>query len=427
MMKQLLLIIGMLSTVQICVGQVAFNTYFENGAIRYDFELVGNSNTVDVIPMQTKILPQWGGQPKACIDELNFGNYNFELYDTKSNQLIFRKGFCTLFGEWQTTAEAKKMKRSFYQALYFPKPIGDVRLVIHDRDENNAWRVLYKDTLQVADYFSINETPRSYKVDTIFNNGGIADKIDIVILAEGYTKEEMTKFTDDAVRLSDSLFAAEPFKKYKEAFNVWAVEVPSLESGTDVPGSRIYKNTVFNSHFYTFDSPRYLTVTDMKSVYDALDAVPFDHIYVLVNTSRYGGGGFYNFLNVCSSDNVRSPFVFCHEFGHGFAGLGDEYYSSSTSYEEFFKKTKEPWEPNLTTLVDFNHKWKKMIKSGTPIPTPRDSLYKNKVGVFEGGGYEARGIYSPAMTCWMKEKKAGKFCPVCEEAIIRVILSQTGK
>lgn len=427
-MKTIVLVfLSWLSLPALCFGQENFSNFFTNEAVRYDFELVGNSENVELIPKQTKILPVWGGQPKACIDELNFGNYNFELYDTKTNQLIYRKGFCTLFGEWQTTAEAKKIRRSFYQALYFPKPIGDVNLVIHDRDEKNQWHVLYRDTLRAANYFAIKEQPVTYKVDTVVKNGNVANKIDIVILSEGYTETEMPKFVSDAIRLTDSLFAAQPFKEYKSRFNVWAVEVPSLESGTDVPGTRIYKNTAFNSHFYTFDSPRYLTVTDMKSVYDALDNIPFDHIYVLVNTSRYGGGGFYNFLNVCSADNVRSPFVFCHEFGHGFAGLGDEYYSSSTSYEEFFQKTKEPWEPNLTTMVHFDQKWKKQIQKGTPIPTPRDSVYKNIVGVFEGGGYEAKGIYSPAMTCWMKEKKAGKFCPVCEDAIIKVILSETGK
>ncbi|MFA9390407.1 MAG: M64 family metallopeptidase [Prolixibacteraceae bacterium] len=422
------IVLAFLSLLFICdsaFAQQNYSKYFADEAIRYDYELVGDKENVEVIPTQIKILPHWGGQAKACIDELNLGNFNFELIDLKTGEIIFRKGFCTLFWEWQTTAEATQNRRSFYQALHFPKPLIDVKLLMHQRDESNGWRTIFVDTIRVANYFMIHETPIEYAVDTILYNGQTADKIDIVILAEGYRVSEFGKFKADSKRLSDSLFNAEPFKSYQSRFNVWAVEVPSQDSGTDVPGNRIYKNTAFNSHFYTFDSPRYLTTTDMKSVYDAIDFLPFDHIYVLVNTERYGGGGFYNFMNVCSADNERSPFVFCHEFGHGFAGLGDEYYTSSTSYESFFKKTIEPWEANLTTLVEFDSKWKNQMEATTPIPTPRDSSYLQTIGVFEGGGYEAKGIYSPAMSCWMKERKAGKFCPICTSTIEKVILSQT--
>jgi hypothetical protein len=160
----------------------------------------------------------------------------------------------------------------------------------------------------------------------------------------------------------------------------------------------------------------------MKSVYDAIDGLAWDHIYILVNEERYGGGGFYNFLSVCSSDNVRSPFVFCHEFGHGFAGLADEYYTSSTSYNDFYNIEVEPWEPNITTMVQFNKKWFRQIKEDIPVPTPRETKYAGRVGVFEGGGYMAKGIYSPVMSCWMKEEAAGAFCPVCRKAIEKTIL-----
>jgi hypothetical protein len=235
----------------------------------------------------------------------------------------------------------------------------------------------------------------------------------------------MEKFIADTKRLSDYLLDNEPFKTYKDEFNFIAVEVPSTESGTDVPGENIYRNTAFNSHYYTFDSPRYLTTSDMKMVYDAIDGVAWDYIYVIVNTTRYGGGGFYNFLNVCSADDVRSPFVFCHEFGHGFAGLGDEYYAASTAYEEYTDKKTEPWEPNLTTLVDFDRKWKDLVDENTPIPTPREDQYKSTVGVYEGGGYESHGVYSPYISCWMKEMQAGEFCPVCKAAIEKMILFHT--
>lgn len=405
-------------------AQPEFNQYFEQGAIRYDYELVGDRNSVEVIPVQQKELPFWGGNPNNLVDNLDRGTYLFQLIDAASGNVIYQMGFCTLFWEWQTTPEANKTKRTFYQSLFFPKPKADAIIIISTRNKKNEWAEIYRDTYNVTNYFVSHEISDIYEIDTIRYSSESSSAIDLVILSEGYTQAELPKFVADSKRLTDSLFAAEPFRKYADKFNVLAVKVPSQESGTDVPGAHIYKNTAFNSNFYTFNSPRYLTCTDMRSIYDALDGVAWDQIYLLVNTDRYGGGGFYNFLNVCTSDNERSPFVFIHEFGHGFGGLGDEYYTPEDTYEEFMDKKIEAWEPNLTTMVDFDKKWGHLIDEGTPIPTPRDSTFLNTVGVFEGGGYEAKGVYSPVMSCWMKEMSAGKFCPVCSESIEQVIKNQ---
>jgi hypothetical protein len=163
----------------------------------------------------------------------------------------------------------------------------------------------------------------------------------------------------------------------------------------------------------------------MKSVYDAASVVAYDQIYVLVNTERYGGGGFYNFVSVCTSNNELTKEVFIHEFGHGFAGLGDEYYNSTVAYEDFYNLDIEPWEPNLTTMVEFEKKWKNMVDKSTPIPTPRKDKYLKKVGVYEGGGYMSKGIYSPHIDCRMKSNTAKGFCPVCSASIKKVIRSYT--
>jgi hypothetical protein len=243
----------------------------------------------------------------------------------------------------------------------------------------------------------------------------------LVILAEGYTANEIQKFADDSKRVTSYLFDEEPFKSGKEHFNVKAVFMPSAESGTDIPGERIYKNTAFNATFYTFDVPRYLTTSDMKTIYDVAATVPYDQIYILVNTERYGGGGFYNFLTICSADNELTREVFVHEFGHGFAGLGDEYYTSSVAYENYYNLEIEPWEPNLTPLIDFDKKWKNMISPSVPVPTPREARYSNTIGVFEGGGYMNKGIYSPYTDCRMKSNTAKCFCPVCTNAIKKTI------
>ncbi len=401
--------------------QVNFDNYFIDKSLRFDFLLGGNNNTATVYPKQIKQEPFWGGSKKNLIDTFNYGSYRYRVFDLQSDSLIFKKGFSTLFQEWQTTAEAKVHDKTFYQAAIFPFPKQKVRLEIDARQWSGKFKTIYKTEIDPKDYFILKEMPTPYKTVKIMNNGESKNKVDLVILAEGYTTSEMEKFIADAKRVTDYLFMEEPFKSEKENFNITAVLTPSVESGTDVPGEGIYKNTHFNSSFYTFDISRYLTVTDMKSVYDAAAAAPYDFIYILVNTKRYGGGGFYNFVTVCTADNQLTKEVFVHEFGHGFAGLGDEYYTSAVAYENFYNLDIEPWEPNLTTLVNFNMKWKNMVPDSVPVPTPREEKYKNTVGVYEGGGYMSKGIYSPFIDCRMKSNKAKSFCPVCRKAIKKVI------
>jgi len=389
--------------------------------MRFDFLLGGNSNDEKVYPEQIKKEPFWAGSKKNLADPFNYGNYRFRIIDVKSDSLIFSKGFSTLFEEWQSTAEAKETDKTFYQSAIFPFPKRKIRLEIDSRQRDGNFKTIYKTEINPDNYFILNETPIQFETFEILNNGKPENKVDIVILAEGYTALEMEKFKEDAKRVTQYLFDEEPFKSEKGKFNVSAVLTPSPESGTDIPGENIYKNTRFNSTFYTFDVSRYLTTSDMKNILDAAAIVPYDHIYVLVNTERYGGGGFYNFLSVCTADNSLTKEVFVHEFGHGFAGLGDEYYNSEVAYEDFYNLKVEPWEPNITTLVNFDSKWKSMVEESIEIPTPRNAKYDNTVGVFEGGGYMSKGIYSPFIDCRMKSNNAKGFCPVCKESIKKVI------
>ncbi|MBN1985922.1 MAG: peptidase M64 [Prolixibacteraceae bacterium] len=402
-------------------AQINFQKYFHDYSFRFDFLLGGNNNKVTVYPQQMKQEPFWAGTKTRLIDPFNYGSYRYRIFDVASDNLIFSKGFSTLFQEWQTTAEAKKTNKTFYQAAIFPYPKKKFRIEIDARQWDGTFKTIYASEIEPENYFVQRETPVSFDVVDILSNGDPSVKADLVILAEGYTKTEKNKFVEDVKRVTSYLFEEEPFKTEKESFNVKAVFTPSVESGTDVPGEHIYKNTHFNSTFYTFDLPRYLTTSDMKTIYDAAAQVPYDHVYILVNTERYGGGGFYNFLTVCTADNALTKEVFVHEFGHGFAGLGDEYYTSSVAYEDFYNLEIEPWEPNLTTLVDFDLKWKKLIAETTPVPTPRETKYQNIVGVYEGGGYLSKGIYSPYIDCRMKSNEAQEFCPVCKEAIKKVI------
>lgn len=405
----------------ISVGQPDFNKYFRNETMRFDFLLGGNNREERVYPEQIKKERFWAGSQKNLTDMFNYGNYRFRIFDAKSDSLLFSKGFSSLFEEWQSTAEAKKVDKTFYQSAIFPFPKYNIRLEIDSRQWEGNFKNIYKTEINPENYFILNETPAPFQTVEILKNGKAENKVDIVILAEGYTAAELEKFKGDAKRVTQYLFEEEPFKSENEKFNVSAVLTPSLESGTDIPGENIYKNTRFNSTFYTFDVSRYLTTSDMKNILDAAAVVPYDHIYVLVNSERYGGGGFYNFLSVCTADNSLTKEVFVHEFGHGFAGLGDEYYDSEVAYENFYNLNIEPWEPNITTLVDFSSKWKKMVDNPVEIPTPRKFGNEKKVGVYEGGGYMSKGIYSPVMDCRMKSNNAKVFCPVCQEAIKKVI------
>lgn len=402
-------------------AQVDFNKHFKPNALRFDFLLGGNNKEVQVYPQQIKQEPFWAGSHTCLIDPLDYGTYRFRVFDLKTDSLLYSKGFCTLFQEWQTTAEAKTKNKTFYQAVFFPFPKHKIRLRIEARQWEGEFKTIYTAEVDPNDYFILKETLPGFETFDIVKSGEPREKVDLVILAEGYTEFEKQKFVDDCQRVSSYLFDEEPFKSEKNSFNVKAVFIPSVESGTDIPGEKIYKNTFFNSTFYTFDLPRYLTTSDMKTIYDVAATVPYDQIYILVNTKRYGGGGFYNFLTVCSADNELTREVFVHEFGHGFAGLGDEYYSSSVAYEDYYNLETEPWEPNLTTLVGFDIKWKKMIPASVPVPTPREARYNKTIGVYEGGGYMDKGIYSPYIDCRMKSNAAKSFCPVCAEAIKKTI------
>ncbi|PKP23637.1 MAG: hypothetical protein CVU06_07260 [Bacteroidetes bacterium HGW-Bacteroidetes-22] len=232
----------------------------------------------------------------------------------------------------------------------------------------------------------------------------------------------MEKFRADVLRVMGYILDKPPFNKYRDRINIYAIEAPSQQSGPDVPGEHIYNNTVAGSTYYTFDVDRYLTTFDYKTLCNYAATVPYDQIYVLINSTRYGGGGFYNFYTACTSDNYLTPKVSMHEFGHGFGGLADEYYNAEVAGDEFYNLTIEPWEPNITTRVAFEEKWPGMIDAGTPEPTPRIEAWKGKVGLFEGGGYVSKGIFSPVMDCNMKSNNPDTYCPVCQKAVERRIL-----
>lgn len=402
-------------------AQTDFSKYFTGKVLRFDYMFAGNSTTTTVYPLSMKEEPYYGGSETNLTDKLNLGNFRYELYDKAGGNLIFSRGFCTLFQEWQTTGEAKSINRSFYEVAALPYPKNPVHFVISIRQRSGEFATLYETDIDPSDYYIRKEKPTDVKVTKLFDGGNPATAVDLAFIAEGYTKDEMGKFREDVKKMATVLFAEEPYSSYKDKFNIWAVEAVSAESGTDIPGDRKYVSTALNSSFYTFGTDRYLTTQDIKAVNDYAASVPHDNIIVLINSSKYGGGGVYNYYSGTTVDNILSPKVFVHEFGHGFAGLADEYYSSSVAYDEFYPLNVEPWEPNITTLVNFDSKWKSRIAKDTPVPTPSEDRYNNVTGVFEGGGYSAKGIYRPEMDCRMKSNGNKGYCAVCRDAVKSVI------
>lgn len=407
-------------------AQSEFDNYFEKKSLRVDFALSGNSESQSAAIQQLREEPVWGGPVKNLIDSFNYGGYYVNVYDKASNKLIYSRGFNTLFEEWRSTEQAKTEKQSWNNSTSIPFPKSKIVVEITARDKADMqFHSLLKMDVDPASIFIDRGNLKNNKIYPIQNNGNSSDKVDLVFIAEGYTAAEQDKFVADAKRFTEALFATPPFGDRRNDFNVWAVELVSEEGGTDISGKGIFRNTALSSGYYTFGVDRYLTTPDMKPIRDAVWNVPCDAIFLLINTDTYGGGGMYNFYACGTADHPKTSVVFTHEFGHSFAGLADEYFSSEVAYEDFYNLKYEPWEPNITTLVDFGSKWKDLLPAGTPIPTPLDAAHKEKTGVFEGGGYLSKGIYRPVDHCMMRDY--APFCPACSQAITRMINFLTDK
>lgn len=406
-------------TTLLSFSQVKYDNYFENSSLRIDFVLTGNSNSQSAYLMELKREPYWGGSKKNMIDTFGYGEYRLFVYDSETQKTIYSAGFCTLFEEWRSTDEAKEMSKAFYQTVTCPFPKNRVEIEIKARKRDGSYTSLYKTAVDPSSYSISREQPKSAKVSKVVDNGASDKNVDIVFIAEGYTKDEQDKFISDIKRLTDYLFSFPPYDKLKGKFNIWAVEAISEQSGCDNPRGDVWAKTAVSSSFNTFNIDRYLESYDVKSIRDYAANAPYDQIYVLVNSDKYGGGGIFNHFSLTTVDHALSKQVFIHEFGHAFAGLADEYYSSEVAYVDFFNLKIEPWQPNITTLVNFDKKWKSLLDKDTPIPTPAtDTL---KIGVYEGGGYMAKGIYRPAINCRMKTNEAEGFCPACQKAIVDMI------
>ncbi len=418
--KKLMWTFGLMLLTLASVGAVKYDKWFTKAEMRVDLSHSGDANSEYYFVESYKMQKQWAGRLTYLVDTSGYGDNFFEVYDSLSNTLIYSKGYNNLFNEWQSSEEAKTNNRTFEEVIRFPCPKETVLIKMFRRLKNRQLKQLHQFYLNPKSYRVNRGEAYVFKTERLLGKKEIAKAVDIAILAEGYTHNQMDKFRADAKKMMEALFKVEPFDAVKEYFNVWLVYAESEESGTDVFGDSIFKNTVLNTHFYTFNSERYLTTQSITKVYDVASLVPCDQVYVLVNTDKYGGGAIYNYYNLTSIDHPASVRVFIHEFGHGFAGLADEYVDREVAFSDLFDLSQEPWQANISTLVNPDKKWKDMLDKGTPMPTPITDAYKNKVGFYEGGGYVAKGVYRPWQNCEMRQLYQG-FCPVCQKAILQML------
>lgn len=461
-----------------------FDDYFANQTLRIDYHHIGDAQTELITIDKIYEYGIWAGSTKNLIDNFNNGKYYVKVYDLSSNKLIFSKGFDSYFGEYQTSGNASKgIKKAYHESALIPLPRTKVKFTIEKRDAENKLKEIFIAEIDPLDVSIVKDriADKDVKVFNSVYNGDPQKKVDVAIIGEGYTEDELGKFRADLEKFSQILFTQEPFKSNKEKFNIYGVYKFSEESGTDEPPADIFKNTILNSTFNSLGSERYLLTEDNKTLRDLAAHVPYDALYIMVNHKKYGGGGIYNWCCTFTTDNQWHKYLFLHEFGHSFAGLADEYYTSDTAYEDFYKPTVEPVEPNITALLDTtNVKWSKWLTKGIELPSywekkeyeemdykwqserrvlnskvaelkrnrvPKQEILEaeeeydlkdkrhaeevdrflrktknfRKVGAFEGAGYLAKGLYRPMIDCIMFSKGDKPFCRVCEEAILKVI------
>ncbi len=420
-MKKHILFLLCLIAVSSTRAQV-FADHFADKTLRVDYIFNGNASGQAICLDGLSALPTWAGRKHHLAELPLQGNGQIVMRNAASGKTIYTTSFSSLFQEWLETDEAQNVTKGFENTFLLPYPLQPVEIEITLLDPRRNVRASMKHIVHPNDVLieqkgNSHITPHKY----LLHNDSPEKCIDVAILAEGYTLQEIQTFYEDADIACKSIFDHEPFKSMKKRFNVVAVASPSTDSGVSVPRLNEWKHTAFGSHFSTFYSDRYLTTSRVKAIHDALAGIPYEHIIILANTEEYGGGGIYNSYTLTTAHHPMFRPVVVHEFGHSFGGLADEYFYDNDVMTDTYPLDIEPWEQNISTQVDFAAKWKDMLSENTPVPTSAEVSENYPTGVYEGGGYSAKGIFRPAENCRMRTNEYPAFCPVCQRALRRII------
>ena len=420
-MKKHILFLLCLIAVSSTRAQV-FADHFADKTLRVDYIFNGNASGQAICLDGLSALPTWAGRKHHLAELPLQGNGQIVMRNAASGKTIYTTSFSSLFQEWLETDEARNVTKGFENTFLLPYPLQPVEIEITLLNPRRNVRASMKHIVHPNDVLieqkgNSHITPHKY----LLHNDSPEKCIDVAILAEGYTLQEMQAFYEDADIACKSIFDHEPLKSMKKRFNVVAVASPSTDSGVSVPRLNEWKHTAFSSHFSTFYSDRYLTTSRVKAIHDALAGIPYEHIIILANTEEYGGGGIYNSYTLTTAHHPMFRPVVVHEFGHSFGGLADEYFYDNDVMTDTYPLDIEPWEQNISTQVDFAAKWKDMLSENTPVPTPAEVSENYPTGVYEGGGYSAKGIFRPAENCRMRTNEYPAFCPVCQRALRRII------
>ena len=433
--------------------------------MRVDYYHTGNATQEQFSLDRVVVEPlPWPGDPQKALDSTMRGKYFFEVIDEATKKTVYSRGFASIYGEWETTAEAMAMSRTFSESLRFPSVDKPARVVLKKRDAKNVFRDIWTTKIDPSDKFIVKAgaLASAGPLIKLHERGDPAAKLDLLVMGDGYTSAERGKFERDARKLLAVLFATSPFKERENDINVWGLVPPSTDSGISSPSQHIHKRTALGASYDTFDSERYVLTTENRRFRDIAANAPYEVVEILTNSEKYGGGGIYNLYSTVAADSLWAPYIFVHEFGHHLAGLADEYYTSDVAYLPPADKT-EPWEPNVTALLDpLTLKWRDLVAPGTPLPTPwpkaefeamqkerqerrralraanrpereMNALFseemardmelldspalKGRVGAFEGANYEAKGYYRPQSDCIMFTRDTVGFCAVCRRAL----------
>ena len=375
--------------------------------LRVDYMFSGTDRSVEISLDEMSRFDGWAGRRTNLNEVPVRGNGQICMTDLQTGDTLYRMSFSTLFQEWQTTEEATKVRKSFENVFLLPMPQTKAKVNVHLYDFFGNIVASLNHVVDSSDIMIRQLNPQTPEHRYLLKSGAPEEKIDVAIVAEGYTAEEMDMFYADAQAAMEAILNHEPFGQYKDRFNFMAVALESQDSGVSVPGEGEWKDTALKAHFNTFYMDRYLTTLRLKNMHDKLCGVPYEHIVILANTDTYGGGGIYNSYTLTTAHHPAFKPVVVHEFGHSFAGLADEYYYDD-QYVEYYYPGTEPWEQNITTLADFESKWKDMLDAG-------------EAELLEGAGYQSKGVYRPAKDCRMHTNRAENFCPVCQRALGRII------